>query len=183
MRLKKINNYIINEVLCWVYHLSIAVMIALVLTSFVFQRTIVNKNSMLPTLKEGDNLIVEKLSKRFNNFSDGDIVTIYAPKYVKEGSNTIIKRIIATEGETIKIKNGKVYVNNKPVLEEYIMGNFTRATGDYINLKVSKNHVYVLGDNRESNILDSRIMGQIPVDSISGKAIIRIFPLKKVGIF
>jgi signal peptidase I len=174
---------VLREISDWIYHISIAALVALVITNFIFQRTIVNKISMLPTLNDGDNLIVEKVSKRFNYFHDGDIVTIYAPKYVQEDGKTIIKRIVATEGESVAIKNGKVYVNNKILKENYINGNFTRARGEYIDLKVSKNHVYVLGDNRIENILDSRIMGEISIKDISGKAIFRIYPFSKLRLF
>jgi signal peptidase I len=181
--IQRIRNPVIREVLEWMLHISLAVIIALIITNFILQRTIVNKNSMVPTLNDGDNLIVEKISKKFSYFNDGDIITIYAPDYVKEDGKTIIKRVIATEGETVKIKNGKVYVNDKLIEENYINGDFTRARGEYLDLKVSKGYVYVLGDNRAENILDSRIMGEIPIEDITGKAILRIYPLSCIKFF
>ncbi|MEN8904648.1 MAG: signal peptidase I [Clostridiales bacterium] len=180
---KKIKNPAVRETVDWIIHIGIAIIIAIFITKFVFQRTVVYKISMQPTLKEGDNLIVEKISPKINNIDKGDIITVYSPEYVHEKGNTMIKRVIAVEGDTIKIDDGKVYVNDKVIKEDYILGDYTDNSGEYIEEKIKEDHVYVLGDNREEKIIDSREAGQIKMENVSGKAVMRVFPFNKFELF
>lgn len=174
---------VVREALDWLLHIIIAVVIGFLIVTFVAQRTVVNKHSMEPTLYEGDNLIVEKISPRIGNIRRGDIVTIVnASKDLQEEGKTIIKRIIALENETIEIRDGKVYVNGKPLKEDYIKGNYTGVVNPkYRRLTVPEDHVYVMGDNR-GNSKDSRSIGPISIEKIQGKAIFRIYPFSKIGV-
>lgn len=180
---KKIKNPQLREVLDWTFHIAIAVIIGLVIVNFVVQRTIVDGESMMPTLQNGDNLWVEKISPKLGSFNYGSIVTISVPEEIRNQynreKNPIIKRIIALEGDTVEIKDGKVFVNGKAKEENYITGNYTSVTGseEFSKLTVPKGHIYVLGDNR-GNSTDSRIIGPIGKSWVIGRSVLRLLPLK-----
>jgi len=148
----------IKELFDWIIHIGIAILAGLLIVTFVAQRTIVFNYSMEPTLYQGDNLIVEKLGPRFGILKPGDIVTIRdASEFLSKEGKTIIKRIIALENDEIEIKQGNVYVNGKMLDETYINGDTTKAVRtEYCDrYKVPEGYVYVLGDNRAANIIDS----------------------------
>ena len=105
-----------REVFDWTYHIGIAVIVGIIIVNFVVQRTIVEGESMSPTLKNNDNLWVEKISCKLGSFHYGDIVTVSVPLEKRKAlysqeKNPIIKRMIAFEGDTAEIKNGQVFVN------------------------------------------------------------------------
>jgi len=175
-------NSIKNEILDWAIHILIALIITFVVVTFVMQRTIVYGYSMEPTLEEGDNLLVEKISPRLKKFEYGDIVVIDVPERLKGEKNPIIKRIIALENDTVEIRDGKVYVNGKMITEPYIKGDYTMERNpEYSKMIVPEGKVYVLGDNREAFITDSRTLGAIDENRIIGKALLRIYPFNKFG--
>jgi signal peptidase I len=184
---KSIKNPRLREVLDWTFHIGIAVIIGLIIVNFVVQRTIVDGESMLPTLKNHDNLLVEKISPKLGKFHYGDIVTIDVPMEIRKlynrEKNPIIKRIIAVEGESVEIKDGKVLVNGKKIEENYINGDFTEITGnpELSNIKkLLPGQIYVMGDNR-GNSTDSRIIGPIKKEWVTGKAVLRVLPIKSFG--
>lgn len=183
---KNIKNPNLREALDWTFHIGIAVIIGILIVTFVVQRTVVSGESMMPTLKNGDNLLVEKISPKLGSFTHGTIVTINVPEQIRKQynveKNPIIKRIIAVEGEKVEIKDGKVLVNGLAKTENYITGNFTEAkeNPDFSKLTVPPGCVYVLGDNR-GNSTDSRIIGPINKKWVIGKVLIRISPFKSFG--
>lgn len=168
----------LKEALDWLLHIGIALLAGFLIVTFVAQRTLVHDISMEPTLVEGDNLIVEKLSPRFGGLGRGDIIVFNVP----EENRQLIKRLIALEGDKVEIKNGKVYVNDKALDEDYLDGVETQPAGfpEYSSLVVKKGFVYVLGDNRP-NSKDSRILGPVETSRISGRAVFRFYPLNKIG--
>lgn len=133
---------------------------------------------MMPTLVEGDNLLVEKLSYRFNLLRRGDIIVFKSP----ESDRLLIKRLVALEGDKLEVKDGKVYVNDRLFLtglpEEPDTPDGIKP--EYTNLTIPSGYVYVLGDNRPYSI-DGTEMGPISKDWIRGRAILRIFPLNRFG--
>ena len=167
---------IVREILDWTLHILIAVVIAFLIVTFVAQRTIVHDVSMQPTLYEGDNLIVEKISPKIGKLKRGDIIVFYEP----QGERQLIKRVIAVEGDTVDIKDGKVFVNGDVLEEGYIKGDFT-PPGEYANLTVGEDELFVLGDNR-MNSRDSRNLGTIDISQVTGKAIFRFYPFNKIGV-
>jgi len=177
------NNSVAREIIDWVLHIVIAVVIGFLIVTFIAQRTVVFKHSMEPTLYEGDNLLVEKISPRFGKLQVGDVVVIKGatPAFAEEGKE-IIKRIIAVEGDKVELKDGKVYVNGFVKKEDYIKGNYTPpgTNPEYNSLTVPKGYVYVLGDNR-TNSTDSRVIGPVEVKKIQGKAMFRFYPFNKIG--
>jgi len=165
----------VNELLDWILHITIAIVIGVLIVVFVGQRTIVHDISMEPTLVEGDNLLVEKLSFRFGWLKRGDIIVFKSP----EEDRQLIKRLIAVEGDKVEIVDGKVYVNGELSLIGLPEEPAT-PSGEYSNLTLEKGYVYVLGDNRQYSH-DSTEFGPIKADWITGRAIFRFFPFGKFG--
>lgn len=167
-----------NEALDWFFHIAFAVIIGLLIVTFVAQRTIVHDISMEPTLTEGDNVLVEKLSYRFGWLKRGDIIVFKSPDEDKQ----LIKRLIAVEGDKVEVREGKVYVNGElsliglPEEPETPDGNLP----EYTNLTVPEGMVYILGDNRQYS-LDSTDFGPIDSHWIKGRAIFRFYPFSRFG--
>ncbi|MCL6472527.1 MAG: signal peptidase I [Firmicutes bacterium] len=151
--------------------LVIAFLIALILRTFVFQTTIINQDSMRPNLSPNDRTIVLKFIYRFTEPKPGDVI-ILVPPHTNDGRD-FVKRIVAVEGDTIQVKDGKVYVNGR-----LYIGNFKTMPGDYSNcgpLKVPEDNVFVLGDNRPIS-QDSRWFGPVPEKNIIGKVVAVYWP-------
>ncbi len=177
------NKDILKEVLDWAVHILFAVFIGLFIVTFVAQRTIVYGESMIPTLNNGDQLIVEKITPRLNKFNRGDLVTIYIPEYMTDGKEYVVKRIVAVGNDKVEIRNGKVFINNEELLEDYINGSTTEPiNSEYCNIIVPEDCVYILGDNRLPHAsLDSRSIGPIKKKKVVGKVIFRYYPFDKAG--
>lgn len=133
---------------------------------------------MEPTLSDGDNLLVEKLSSRFGWLNRGDIIVFKSP----ESDRQLIKRLVAFEGDKVEIKDGKVYVNDEIFLTGLSDEPETPQGPDpaFNSLVVPEGYVYVLGDNRAFS-LDSNDFGPIDKKWITGKAIFRFYPFDKFG--
>lgn len=123
----------------------------------------VDGNSMYPTMKDNQLVVYMRIG---NTYEVGDIVSIKMPS-----GDHYVKRVIATQGDVVSLKDGKVYVNDKAISEPYINGE-TEPQREAVKypLKVSENSVFVLGDNREVSV-DSRTFGEIPVESITGRIV------------
>lgn len=169
-----------SEILEWIKTLSISATIAFGLT-LVVQPTIVDGQSMYPTLENKDYIIVNKLAYNTDVPSRGDIL-VFKTDLVDEKTNqkkNLIKRVIALPGEHIVIKNNNIYINNEYLDETYIDNVYT--DGD-IDLVVPKNHIFTMGDNREfSGDSRNEEIGTISLDNIIGKASFRAFPFNKLG--
>lgn len=165
------------ELLDWIESLGIAVIAALLIVNFVFTFVRVSGESMEPTLQNNNSLFVFRLGYEPKN---GDIIVF---KPVGDPDKYYIKRVIATEGQEVDIRDGKVYVDGEELNEPYIQGiTFDRYNTVYPKI-VPEDCVFALGDNRE-NSRDSRDMtsvGMIKKKSIVGKAWFRLFPFDKIG--
>lgn len=176
---------IIDEILDWLETLVLYCFIALLLFSFVFKLVIVDGDSMLPTLENGQRLIVSNL---FYTPKNGDIIIFNNenPRLNK----TLVKRVIATEGQTISIdfNNGIVKVDGEVIDEPYIkdatkvpenFDTFYTKNSDG-SVTVPEGYVFVMGDNR-MNSTDSRssAVGFVSVDSIIGRTIFRLYPFTR----
>ena len=167
------------EVLEWVESVIFALVIVVLLFTFVFRAVRVDGTSMVPTLQNEDKVILSCLGY---NPKYGDIVVITQ----ENGFNTpLIKRVIATEGQTIDINAelGVVYVDGVPLDEPYI-AEPTRELGDaYVYpLVIPEGKVFCMGDNRNASS-DSRSsrVGMIDEDKIMGKVLFRYAPLSSFG--
>lgn len=151
------------------------------ITSNVMQRTIVSGWSMEDTLHEGDNILIEKLTYRTGNLDRFDIISFY-PRG-KDNEEYYIKRIIGLPGEYVQIINDEIYIDGSLIEEDYgktdIIG-YSGIAGKGIQL--DEDEYFVMGDYRAESY-DSRYeeIGPIQVDNIEGKAILRIWPLNKIG--
>lgn len=151
-----------------------------VLRNFVFQRNTVEGSSMEGTLSNGDSILVEKVSYTFSKPKRFDVVVCY-PFGRKQG-DYFVKRVIGLPGETIQIKDGKIYINGS-LLEE----NYGNGPIDYEGIAeqpylIPEEEYFLMGDNRISDeSYDSRYedMGAIDKRLLAGKVFVRISPLSK----
>lgn len=156
---------VLHEIISYI----LIILFVVLVRSFIVTPVKVKGPSMMPTLKEKDVLILNKLKK---NYKRGDIVVI--KKLGK--TDEIIKRIIGIPGDTVEIEKGVVYINTKKLDEPYKKG----MTGNLDLIKLKENEYFVLGDNRGVS-MDSRLIGPITKKEIKGKTKIRLFPLKRIG--
>ncbi len=134
--------------------------------------------SMLPTLEVNDRLLVDKISYRFQDPNRGDMVVFNPPVALEtQHKDAFIKRIVGLPGETVEIKSGRVYINQKPIVEPYIKAapEYTMAA-----IVVPKDQYFVLGDNR-NNSYDSHYWGYVPREKIIGRAVLRTWPMNRIG--
>ncbi|MBW4489150.1 MAG: signal peptidase I [Trichocoleus desertorum ATA4-8-CV12] len=163
--------------------LAIALTLALFIRAFVAEPRFIPSDSMVPTLLVGDRLVVEKLSYRWQSPHRGDIVVFDPPLqlqtqgYSKE--QAFIKRIIGLPGQTVQVREGKVYVDQQPLTESYIAEPPAYEWGPR---QVPEGQFFVMGDNR-NNSNDSHIWGFLPKQNIIGRAWWRFWPSPRIGQF
>jgi len=169
------NNRLSEEVRDWVVSILVAVILAFFIRSFVVELYMVEGPSMLPTLMNGERLVVNKFIYRFRFPERGEIVVF---KYPRDPSRDFIKRVIAIPGDTLEIRDGKVFLNGQVLQENYIR---ERTRGSFPLVRVPEGHVFVMGDNR-NNSEDSRFpdVGFVPESLIKGKAIVVFWPLDQM---
>lgn len=161
--------------------IAIALFLALFIRTFVAEPRYIPSDSMLPTLQVGDRLVVEKISYHFHAPVKGDIVVFDPPQQLQvQGyakNQAFIKRVIGTPGQTVEIDNGKVFLNNQPLNENYIAEppNYQMDA-----VKVPENQLFVMGDNR-NNSNDSHVWGFLPKQNVIGHASYRFWPPSRVG--
>lgn len=155
----------------------IAVVLALVVHTYIAEARWIPSESMLPTLKVGDRLMTEKFDFKLTGINRGDIVTFNPPPAVHE-NEVLIKRVIGLPGETVAVKNGTVYINGEPVIEPYIK---EKPKSDFKEYTVPADCLFVMGDNR-NNSYDSRFWGPLPVKNVIGRALFKYYPLNDLGL-
>ncbi|WP_353096096.1 signal peptidase I [Tissierella praeacuta] len=169
------NKNVKNEAMEWIKSIATAIIIAILIKTFVFNTTYVIGNSMYPTLHEKDRLFANKVSLYFGRPSRGDVIVLKAPD---APDKDYIKRVIGIEGDIVEIKDGKVYVNGSMLNEEYLINDSYTQVYDEDTWEVPEGQVFVLGDNRaEGASKDSRYFGCITVKSIKGITGFRYFPI------
>jgi signal peptidase I len=159
----------------WVKYILIALLIVIPFRYFIAQPYIVEGSSMDPTFKNADYLIVDQISKRFEEPKRGSVVII---KFPLDTSKFFIKRLMGLPGDMIEIKNGEVFVNNTAINEPYII--FDKK--ENFSKKLGENEYFVMGDNRAGSF-DSRMWGTLPKSDIVGRPFLRLLPLNKIGIW
>lgn len=168
-----------KEIIDWIKTIGISLVLAFLIVQVV-KPTIVSGESMYPTLNNRDYLILNRLSYKFGDIKKGDIIVFKTDLKQDNGKDKdLIKRVIATGGDHLVIKDSKVYVNDKLLNEPYIDNAYT--SGD-IDIVIPKGKVFVMGDNRE-NSKDSRSedVGLVDENDILGEVMVRLFPLNKIG--
>ena len=169
----------VREAIDFILYLAVVAGICYVIVTFVGQRTVVSGTSMIPTLQDGDNLITDKISYRFRDPERYDIIVLR----VESQHENFIKRVIGLPGETVQIVGGRVYINGE-LLESDVYGNELMISAGRASqpITLGENEYFVLGDNRNGS-KDSRVqeVGNVKRSQIQGKALLRIWPLNKVG--
>lgn len=155
---------VIKEVIPYI----VIVVVVVLIRTFIITPVRVDGDSMKNTLKNGDILLLYKLSS-INRF---DIIVLDEEK----DNEKIIKRIIGLPGDTVAIKKGKIYINDKVIDDEYAYGE----TSDYDKVTLGDDEYFILGDNRLIS-KDSRYFGPIKEKEIKGKIVFRLFPFTKIG--
>ncbi len=158
------------------YLIYILLIFAVILIrTFVVTPVRVNGSSMYSTLHDGEIMLLNKISYKFNNIKRFDIVV------VKTSDDKIIKRVIGLPGETLKIENNILYIDGQEVKEPFL--NEDTADFDIRDIgytKIPDDYYFVMGDNRD-NSKDSRMIGPVKRKQIIGKANLVIYPFKNKG--
>jgi signal peptidase I len=177
--------------------------IAFLLKTFAFQAFYIPSGSMLPQLQINDRVVVSKIAYKLHDPRRGDIVVFDAPRassfqepevkrnplstlirkigtgvgLVQPSTEEFIKRVVALPGETVDIKDGRVYVNGRELVEPYLPpGTTTLANGSQFPITIPEGRLWVMGDNR-GNSSDSRFFGPIPQDTVVGRTIFKAWPV------
>jgi signal peptidase I len=169
-----------RNVVEWVLIIAAALIVAIVIKTFLIQAFYIPSASMDPTLKVHDRVLVNKLSYHLHPIHRGDIVVFKRPQGEK-GDPTIkdlIKRVVGLPNETIEAREGQIYIDNRPVTEPYTHG---KPTTDLPPTKILPGTYFVMGDNR-TNSKDSRFFGPIPKSIIVGRAFVRVWPVSSFGL-
>jgi len=178
----------------------VALVVAVVIKSFLVQAFFIPSGSMRHTLEIGDRVLVNKLSYTWGEPSLGDVVVFEPPwgqpqvdepifealtRHVAESLGLrspdiedLIKRVIGVGGETVEVRDNRVIIDGVPIVEPYVFPGTQMP--DYGPVTVPEGHVLVMGDNRDHS-KDGRVFGPIPIESIVGRAFVRIWPLDRLG--
>ena len=178
--------------------LLLALVLAVVIKTFLLQAFFIPSPSMLPTLEIDDRVLVSKIAYRFNGPQAGDVIVFDSPfstdssrdpLWVRATRNVLeavgvrtarvedlIKRVIAVGGDRLEIRDNRVIVNGIPLDEPYLTAGYRMR--DLSPVYVPADHVWVMGDNRD-NSQDSRRFGPVPLVDVVGRAFVRIWPLTR----
>lgn len=155
-------------------------LVFLLIRPFIVQAFYIPSGSMEPTLKERDQILVNKFIYRFTKPQHGDIVVFKSPQHADPRQVDYIKRLIGVPGDTIEVREGIVYRNGKALNEPFLLepGDIRYDMGP---VTVEKGMLFVMGDNRnDSN--DSHRWGQLDRNRVLGKAMVKFWPIGRVGL-
>lgn len=161
--------------------IAIALILAIGIRTFIAEPRYIPSDSMLPTLEQGDRLVIEKISYHFHPPAQGDIVVFQPPIQLQmqgyDKNQAFIKRVIGEPGRTVAVQNGVVYLDDRSIKEDYI-----DRSPDYQlpTVEVPQGKLFVMGDNR-NNSDDSHIWGFLPQENVIGRAVFRFWPLNRIG--
>lgn len=164
---------------------AVALALAFFVRATVAEARFIPSESMRPTLEVGDRLIVEKVTYHFGPPNRGDIVVFNPPERAGGNGNAFIKRVVGLPGDKLRIDEGKVFINGKPLTEPYIAEAPLYMEPDWASLGmpdgvVPKGSVFVMGDNR-NNSQDSHVWGALPIKNIIGQTVFRFWPVNRLG--
>ena len=177
-----------------------ALAVAVIIKTFLVQPFYVPSESMLPTIEVNDRVMISKPNYQFADPQRGDIVVFISPfnneiddeslidsvvRHVLEAvgirtasADDLIKRVVAVGGDTVEVKDGYLIVNGLQIAEPYLMSQGLMP--DFAAVVVPPESVFVMGDNRAVSY-DSRKFGAIAEEDLLGEAIVRIWPLSRLG--
>jgi signal peptidase I len=169
---------VVEEVVAWLKTLASAAVYATLIVTFGFQVARVEGQSMAPTLADQDRLIVNKLAYRIGEPHIGDIVMLYYPL---NPDKSFVKRVIAEEGDQVRVVDGRVFRNDVPMDDAFVPSEY-RSHDDWGPQVVPEGYYFVMGDHR-NNSSDSRHWGFVPKKYIIGKVQLRWWPLPHARVF
>jgi signal peptidase I len=159
-------------------HFFLLLFLIVLFRIFVLEPHNVSGSSMDNTFKDGDYVLVDKLTYRFKAPEAGDVVVFNPPASI-ENKSRFIKRIIAVPGQTIEVKETGTYVDQKPMSEDFVM---YKSNKTFASTSLEDNQYFVMGDNRYVSY-DSRYWGPILKDEIQGRVLLRLYPFNKIEFF
>lgn len=163
----------------WIKTILLALLLAAVIKTFIMDATKVAGNSMLNTLHNNDMLLVNKIGKNFTDYDRGNIIILKAPDYP---NRLYVKRIIGIPGDTITLRDEKVFLNGEELKEKYTSVDYTLPVSEQIEWTLANDEYFVMGDNRlEGASNDSRNFGPINKSEIVGHAFVRFYPFQDAG--
>ena len=173
---------LIREAKEWANSIIVALLLTLIIRTFVVQAFKIPSGSMRPTLLEGDKLFVNKFIYRFDPPQRGDILVF---KYPVDKKKDFIKRLVGLPGETVEIRDGKILVEGRVLDDPASFGKFYYYNHDPYGgpnekVQIPENAYYVMGDN-SANSQDSRFWGFVPKKNLLGKAVFRWWPPRRIG--
>ena len=183
---EKKENSKLGEIIRWIILLVVVVLIALGLRRFVIEPYNIPSGSMIDTIEIGDIVMAQKVTLELGKETEvGQIVTFYNVEgEVDDKGKTIvyIKRVIATAGQTVDLRDGYVYIDGEKQEESYTDGqpSYDLNSGIEYPFTVSEGCIWVMGDNR-TNSSDSRWFGEVPIENVNGIALFRYWPLNRIG--
>lgn len=177
----------------------VALVLALVIKGFLLQAFVIPSTSMVPTLERGDRVLVNKLAMSLGGPSRGEVLVFHNPlldelhrgplaaalHWMGEGLGVgqpmdefLIKRVVGLPGDTVSVKGDGVYINGRKLAEPY--ANLQHGAGPLGTWNVPRDSLFMMGDNRGDSE-DSRVFGAIPVDTVVGRAFLRMWPPTRWG--
>lgn len=171
--------YYLYETVSLLLFMAVVYLLCMGLIRYVVQRSVVEGSSMYPTMEDGDSLMIDKISYRFREPERFEIIVFRYP----HGQDTYyIKRIIGLPGETVRIQDGRVYINGELLEESYgtdLIRNAGRANQE---ITLGTDEYFVLGDNRNVSS-DSRdpSVGNVSIEQIVGRVMFRVYPFDRFG--
>jgi signal peptidase I len=165
-----------RELRIWSRDLLLALCFAVVIIVFLYQPVKVEGTSMAPLISDQERIFINKIVYRFEPISRGDVVVFWYPL---DRTKSFIKRVIGLPGETVDIRQGRVYVNGERLLEPYVPPQYFDSSS-FSPVHVPAGTYFVMGDHRDSSN-DSRVFGTVPADYIYGKAVFAYWPMDHFG--
>ncbi|WLR53161.1 signal peptidase I [Bacillus tianshenii] len=170
----------------WVQSLGLAILIALLIRSFFFSSYVVQGESMLPTLNDGNLLVINKIGYEMTDIRRFDVIVFHANE-----KEDYVKRVIGLPGDTVKVKNNTLFINGEPTPQAFLQNiedpaadifteDFTleEITGEK---EVPENYLFVMGDNRGKSY-DSRYFGFVSIEKVVGKVNLRYWPVQDIDV-
>lgn len=160
----------------WIRDLGISLLIAGVVIVFLYQPVKVEGTSMMPRLVDQERIFINKFVYQLEPINRGDVVVF---RYPFDPAKSYIKRVIGLPGETVRLVNGEVFINDRKLREPYIVEEY-RDRQSHAPIVIPPDQYYVLGDHRNSSN-DSRVWGPVPQQYIYGKAVFVYWPVDRLG--